>query len=121
VLLAQAEHYTAQTVAVAAAVEAAQRTAAENQATALAAAAQQAAVEREQAVAAVRKSTAAFDDDDDETGLCRVCLDERSDVVYVPCGHICCCTLCDGTKAAGQKECMMCKALIDYKQKVFIS
>jgi DNA repair exonuclease SbcCD ATPase subunit len=80
-VVAQAEPYTAQTKAVAAAVEAAQHTAAMNQAAVLAAAAQQAAVEQEQAVAAVKKSTAAFNDDDDEAGLCRVCLNERSDVV----------------------------------------
>jgi Zinc finger, C3HC4 type (RING finger) len=119
-VVAQAEHYTAQAAAVSAAVEMGKQTAAVNQITALAAAAQQAAVEQEQAVAAARK-TAAFDHDDEEQGTCRVCMIECSNVVYVPCCHICVCTHCDALKTADRKECMMCKAAIDYKQKVFIS
>jgi hypothetical protein len=60
------------------------------------------AAERDHAVEAARQqvaaelqlaSTAAATDgiSDEESGVCRICYTRPSDVVYIDCGHICCC------------------------------
>lgn len=41
-------------------------------------------------------------------GLCVVCLSAPSDMVYVRCGHMCCCSKCVATMG-GSKRCPVCR------------
>lgn len=40
---------------------------------------------------------------------CKICLDERVQVVFVPCGHCACCVACGGDR----KVCPICNAAVD--------
>lgn len=51
-------------------------------------------------------------------GECVICMDDQSEVVFVPCGHMCCCSECGMTNI---KECPMCRTRIERKIKVLIS
>jgi len=46
---------------------------------------------------------------------CSICLDRRSEVCFVPCGHMCACEVCSGPLA----RCPICRMKIDRKQKLF--
>ncbi|CAK1599697.1 unnamed protein product [Parnassius mnemosyne] len=57
-------------------------------------------------------------DQDVLEGECVVCMDAKSEVVFVPCGHMCCCQSC------GMQQidlCPMCRINIERKIKVLIS
>jgi E3 ubiquitin-protein ligase MUL1 len=41
-------------------------------------------------------------------GICVVCLNAASDMVYVRCGHMCCCSKCVATMG-GSKRCPVCR------------
>jgi E3 ubiquitin-protein ligase MUL1 len=41
-------------------------------------------------------------------GVCVVCLNAASDMVYVRCGHMCCCSKCVATMG-GSKRCPVCR------------
>lgn len=41
--------------------------------------------------------------------MCKVCLDKNSNCVFIPCGHICCCSDC----ASALRTCPICRAKID--------
>ncbi|XP_055627557.1 E3 ubiquitin-protein ligase LRSAM1-like [Toxorhynchites rutilus septentrionalis] len=45
---------------------------------------------------------------------CVICLEETVQVIFLPCGHMCCCTGCHGNV----RDCPMCRALIERKIKV---
>lgn len=49
---------------------------------------------------------------------CCVCMDKQSSIVYLPCGHICCCNECD-LKVQG--ICPKCRVAIQAKHKVFFN
>jgi len=46
------------------------------------------------------------------TTECVVCLDSHCEVIFLPCGHMCCCAGCSGKVTT---ECPMCRGLIDRK------
>ncbi|XP_017780178.1 PREDICTED: E3 ubiquitin-protein ligase LRSAM1-like isoform X1 [Nicrophorus vespilloides] len=48
------------------------------------------------------------------TTECVVCLDNKCEIIYVPCGHFCCCTDC----SLPLNECPMCRAAIEKKIRV---
>jgi hypothetical protein len=43
-----------------------------------------------------------------DAGVCVVCLSAPSEMVYVRCGHMCCCVRC--SQALGAKRCPVCRA-----------
>lgn len=49
---------------------------------------------------------------------CVVCMDARCEVVFVPCGHMCCCQEC---ARQDMESCPMCRGDIDRKIKVMIA
>ncbi|KAK3095682.1 hypothetical protein FSP39_017542 [Pinctada imbricata] len=51
------------------------------------------------------------------TTSCKVCLDADVGVVFLPCGHICCCASC----AAPLQQCPICRKTIDKAVKAFLS
>jgi hypothetical protein len=42
-------------------------------------------------------------------GVCVVCLSAPSEMVYVKCGHMCCCSRCAATMSGGGKRCPVCR------------
>lgn len=47
-------------------------------------------------------------EDEDEASLCVICLDARKNVVFLPCGHVCCCR----ADARGLTLCPICRSAI---------
>nr|Q96P09.2 RecName: Full=Baculoviral IAP repeat-containing protein 8; AltName: Full=Inhibitor of apoptosis-like protein 2; Short=IAP-like protein 2; Short=ILP-2; AltName: Full=Testis-specific inhibitor of apoptosis [Homo sapiens]AAK81892.1 IAP-like protein 2 [Homo sapiens] len=52
-----------------------------------------------------------------EEKLCKICMDRHIAVVFIPCGHLVTCKQC----AEAVDRCPMCSAVIDFKQRVFMS
>ncbi|KAK2708138.1 hypothetical protein QYM36_013902 [Artemia franciscana] len=52
----------------------------------------------------------------EERYKCRVCLDKRVEVIYFPCGHLVCCSICTSVLA----NCPLCRQVISYTAKVFL-
>ncbi|XP_020832027.1 E3 ubiquitin-protein ligase XIAP [Phascolarctos cinereus] len=52
-----------------------------------------------------------------EEKLCKICMDENIAVVFIPCGHLVTCQMC----AEAINKCPMCCAVINLKQKIFMS
>uniref|UniRef100_H2Z958 RING-type domain-containing protein n=1 Tax=Ciona savignyi TaxID=51511 RepID=H2Z958_CIOSA len=52
-----------------------------------------------------------------EERKCKICLDRVSNIVFVPCGHLCCCSEC----ADGMKKCLICFAKIHKMYKTLMS
>lgn len=69
----------------------------------------------DQAIAELEQLCAEYPIEDKQ--LCEVCLDDNKCMVFVPCGHICCCEGC----AAGVNSCPMCRIAIVQKFKIFVS
>ncbi|XP_045455435.1 E3 ubiquitin-protein ligase LRSAM1-like isoform X1 [Melitaea cinxia] len=51
-------------------------------------------------------------------GECVICMDEKSEVVFVPCGHMCCCHSCAQNELEG---CPMCRTKIERTIRVILS
>uniref|UniRef100_A0A8W8JKU2 RING-type domain-containing protein n=1 Tax=Magallana gigas TaxID=29159 RepID=A0A8W8JKU2_MAGGI len=49
--------------------------------------------------------------------VCKICLDADIGVVFLPCGHLCCCQTC----ASEVPHCPVCRANINSRVSVFIS
>ncbi|XP_076821513.1 E3 ubiquitin-protein ligase XIAP-like isoform X1 [Clavelina lepadiformis] len=49
--------------------------------------------------------------------ICKVCLDKEADVVFIPCGHICCCIEC--THAL--RTCPICREKIEKALRTYMS
>ena len=45
---------------------------------------------------------------DDDMTECAICFENEKDIVFVPCGHFCCCNQC--FTALPNKRCVMCRA-----------
>lgn len=43
---------------------------------------------------------------------CVICLDEKTEVVFMPCGHACCCKECFDILSIGNKLCPLCRKVI---------
>jgi len=48
---------------------------------------------------------------------CIICSEDDKNIVFVPCGHLCCCSFC----AKALKQCPICRTLIKQQIKTFIS
>ncbi|XP_003704646.1 E3 ubiquitin-protein ligase LRSAM1 isoform X2 [Megachile rotundata] len=46
------------------------------------------------------------------TAECVICLDLQCEVIFLPCGHLCCCSGCANMVSSG---CPMCRSTIDHK------
>lgn len=46
---------------------------------------------------------------------CVICLDLQCEVIFLPCGHLCCCSTCADKVSAG---CPMCRSSIDRKVRI---
>lgn len=46
---------------------------------------------------------------DPGAGVCVVCLSAPSEMVYVKCGHMCCCSRCVATLGGGSRKCPVCR------------
>ena len=46
-----------------------------------------------------------------ESGECNICFDNEKDIVFVPCGHFCCCHYC--YSQLKEKTCIMCREKIN--------
>ncbi|XP_078342856.1 E3 ubiquitin-protein ligase LRSAM1-like isoform X2 [Oculina patagonica] len=53
----------------------------------------------------------------DMTTECVICMDQRSDVVLLNCGHVCCCFNCSSTLTA----CPMCRNPVVQRVRIFLS
>lgn len=51
-------------------------------------------------------------------GECVICMDEKSEVVFVPCGHMCCCHSCAQNEL---EDCPMCRTKIERTIRVILS
>ncbi|XP_062607038.1 death-associated inhibitor of apoptosis 2-like [Saccostrea cucullata] len=49
-------------------------------------------------------------------GKCHICLDEELQIVFLPCGHVCCCALC----APSFQFCPICRAEIQQSKRIFL-
>lgn len=49
---------------------------------------------------------------------CVICMDEKCEVVFIPCGHMCCCQDCANKELDG---CPMCRGSIERKIKVMVA
>ncbi|CAH0699123.1 unnamed protein product [Spodoptera exigua] len=49
---------------------------------------------------------------------CVICMDAKSEVVFVPCGHMCCCQPCASKE---MESCPMCRTTIERKIKVMVA
>ncbi|XP_026292451.2 death-associated inhibitor of apoptosis 2-like [Frankliniella occidentalis] len=55
------------------------------------------------------------DETDSHRGKCLICLDEKADVVVLPCAHLHTCAVC----IVSQDKCPMCRCDIEYTLKVY--
>jgi len=46
---------------------------------------------------------------------CVICMDQQSDCVFLPCGHVCCCFKC----STSLRTCPMCRTVITQKIRIF--
>lgn len=45
---------------------------------------------------------------------CVICLDRKCDIIFLPCGHLCSCNVCE----VNLRECPLCRAVIQQKIKI---
>ncbi|XP_055686741.1 baculoviral IAP repeat-containing protein 3-like [Lutzomyia longipalpis] len=53
---------------------------------------------------------------DAPVGVCKVCSQDKSNVMFIPCGHLVTCTNC----ASAIKKCFYCSHRVDRYQKVYL-
>jgi hypothetical protein len=54
-----------------------------------------------------------------EKNVCKLCMEDDISVVFLPCGHLCCCSSCANLPAV--KNCPICSVEIGSKIRVFQS
>lgn len=52
-----------------------------------------------------------------ELNVCRVCMEQHIDTVFLPCGHLVCCATC----SHALRNCPICRSLIRATVKAFFS
>jgi Zinc finger, C3HC4 type (RING finger) len=103
----------------AAAVAAVKTTAAVQQAQAVAAAV---AAAKEAAAVSTKQAVAAAACEAEDYGMCMACMTRRSNVLHLPCRHICSCRECHAESALGDSpKCMICSTKLLLKKVVYIS
>lgn len=50
---------------------------------------------------------------------CCVCMERKCDIIFLPCGHVCCCILCENNNGNPLQNCPLCRT--DISQKVRLS
>ena len=63
---------------------------------------------------------AEFERETEEKKSCKLCMENDISVVFLPCGHLCCCSRCANLPAVN-KNCPICRAVIANKVRVFQS
>lgn len=58
-------------------------------------------------------------EDMEEERTCLVCQDNRVNVAFIPCGHLCCCEACSNHSAL--TSCPFCRNQIERRQKIFFN
>ncbi|XP_062567874.1 baculoviral IAP repeat-containing protein 7-like [Saccostrea cucullata] len=54
-------------------------------------------------------------------GKCCICLDQELEIVFLPCGHVCCCALCAPALCAPSLQfCPICRAEIQESKRIFL-
>ncbi|XP_078659105.1 baculoviral IAP repeat-containing protein 7-like [Branchiostoma floridae x Branchiostoma belcheri] len=56
-----------------------------------------------------------------EERMCKICMDERSCMVLIPCGHMCCCEGCVQMVRSRGGRCPVCRGRIQRVQKTFVA
>eukprot|EP01118_Nematostelium_gracile_P008530 TRINITY_DN2829_c0_g1_i1.p1 TRINITY_DN2829_c0_g1~~TRINITY_DN2829_c0_g1_i1.p1 ORF type:complete len:328 (+),score=82.14 TRINITY_DN2829_c0_g1_i1:74-1057(+) len=56
-------------------------------------------------------------EEEEDKQACDVCMEEKKCMVFIPCGHVCCCENC----SQDVKDCPICRQKIAQKFKVFVS
>ena len=51
---------------------------------------------------------------DDDTDECNICMGQKKNVVFAPCGHFCSCDKCAKQIKKGNGKCPMCRGKIDF-------
>lgn len=52
-----------------------------------------------------------------EAKLCKICMDQDLNIVFLPCGHLISCSKC----AANLKECPLCRQMIKGTVRTFLA
>ena len=60
-----------------------------------------------------------FERETQEKNVCKLCMEDDISVVFLPCGHLCCCSRCANLPAV--KNCPICRVEIGSKIRVFQS
>jgi len=47
---------------------------------------------------------------------CCVCMERKCDIIFLPCGHVCCCIICENNNGNPLQNCPLCRT--DISQKV---
>ncbi|XP_019626068.1 PREDICTED: baculoviral IAP repeat-containing protein 7-like [Branchiostoma belcheri] len=56
-----------------------------------------------------------------EERQCKVCLSEDACMVFIPCGHLCCCEHCANMLRIRGRRCPLCRALFQRVQRAFLA
>ncbi|KAK2159126.1 hypothetical protein NP493_1745g00011 [Ridgeia piscesae] len=54
---------------------------------------------------------------EDQRLQCKICLDDEAKILFLPCGHLCCCAKC----APALRNCPICRALMRGTVRVYLS
>ncbi|XP_019639430.1 PREDICTED: baculoviral IAP repeat-containing protein 7-like [Branchiostoma belcheri] len=56
-----------------------------------------------------------------EERTCKICMTNDACMVFIPCGHLCCCNSCANTMRKRGSTCPLCRARIRHVQRAFLS
>ncbi|KAI8521997.1 Protein DETOXIFICATION 47, chloroplastic [Branchiostoma belcheri] len=56
-----------------------------------------------------------------EERQCKVCLSEDACMVFIPCGHLCCCEHCANMLRIRGRRCPLCRAMFQRVQRAFLA
>ena len=54
-----------------------------------------------------------------ESQLCAICMDNKKNTVFYPCGHLCCCENCWEELKRSTKRCPICRNNIQSAKKAY--
>ena len=73
----------------------------------------------DQALQESQKKLAEVERETEEKNSCKLCMEDNISVVFLPCGHLCCCTSCANMPAI--RTCPICRVPVVNKARVFQS
>ncbi|XP_035671617.1 baculoviral IAP repeat-containing protein 2-like [Branchiostoma floridae] len=56
-----------------------------------------------------------------EERTCKICMTNDACMVFIPCGHLCCCNTCANTMRRRGSTCPLCRARIKHVQRAFLA